>query len=392
MKSFTENFVGDNDFNNVYYEVDGKKTTSKLQATILANGNLDLIKFHYYDSAFDIVDWTTEPELSLTDMIDLRAREIRESHDYVALWYSGGYDSETILDSFIRQGLKLDELIILRRGYFDHWSAHGEQDYAIQAGRALKNHLWPDLYINEVIYKAEYVKDYYKKHKEDWFMEPVFQPWLSKGTRAFGWNNNPDIRRALEYPNRADVEGCEKPRLDIIDGWWCYTSIDATQEWQMETQSMMFYTTHEMPMLEVKQAWEMIKWLESMPFDSIEECHTFLHKLQSHQLSVETYAEWNYSLARVPVKNTASYYTIYGNKSWYKFHPTDVAESRKLKLAFEKDEPDVIKSYLAGYKQATEIAPNLFDEQGRVKILFSKKYPIKPVELCKDNNLKKVIT
>ena len=391
MKSFYTNFQGDMDYNGVYYQIGDTRTTSKLQATILANGNIDKVQFHYYDSAFDSVDWTVDPEMSLTDMIDLRARQIRESHDYVALWYSGGYDSETILDSFIKQNLKLDELIILRRGYYDHWSAQGEQDYAIEAARRLKTHLWPNLYINEVIYKPEYVRDYYLKHKEDWIMEPVFQPWLSKGTRSFGFNHNPQIRRALEFTKRADVEGCEKPRLDIVDGWWCYTSNDATQEWQMETQSIQFYTTPQMPLLEVKQAWEMVKWLENMTFTSVEETHTFVHKLQSHKFSTETYRDWNYALSRVPVRNKASYYTIFGNKTWYLGHPTDVPESNKLKTWLETAQPEVVKSYLAGYKQATELAPNLFNEEGKVKCIFSKKYKIKPVELGKNSNSQKVI-
>lgn len=60
---------------------------------------------------YDRHNWRTEPTQTLDQLYDLRARELREQYDYVILSYSGGADTNNILESFIRQGLHIDEIV-----------------------------------------------------------------------------------------------------------------------------------------------------------------------------------------------------------------------------------------------------------------------------------------
>jgi hypothetical protein len=95
-----------------YYTCNGLEFDSKIQAAIYANQVKNPIVWHFNNEVFDNYDWSIEPEESLDTLYDQRARELRESYDYVILSYSGGADSHNILMSFIRQGLLIDEIIV----------------------------------------------------------------------------------------------------------------------------------------------------------------------------------------------------------------------------------------------------------------------------------------
>ena len=94
-----------------YYVTDGKEFFSKVQAALYATQRDSSIAWHFNNEVFDRFAWHQEPEQSLDQLYDRRAREIREKYDYVILNYSGGSDSHNILMSFYRQGLRLDEII-----------------------------------------------------------------------------------------------------------------------------------------------------------------------------------------------------------------------------------------------------------------------------------------
>ena len=63
---------------------------------------------------FDNLDWTTEPQESFLELCKERALRIRDSYSHVALSFSGGSDSYFILDTFLKNNIKLDELVICK--------------------------------------------------------------------------------------------------------------------------------------------------------------------------------------------------------------------------------------------------------------------------------------
>jgi hypothetical protein len=94
-----------------YYSCDGKIFETKLQAMLYANPKNLSITWHFNDNEYNSYNWSVEPEQNLDTLYDLRARQIREQYDYVILSYSGGSDSNNILESFLRQNLFIDEII-----------------------------------------------------------------------------------------------------------------------------------------------------------------------------------------------------------------------------------------------------------------------------------------
>ena len=94
-----------------YYEVAGKQYASKLQAIEEATPNGWWPHWNFHEKYFSLVDWSVEPEESLSVLYQRRAKEIREQHSRVYLHYSGGSDSWQVAYSFLTAGLKIDRLI-----------------------------------------------------------------------------------------------------------------------------------------------------------------------------------------------------------------------------------------------------------------------------------------
>ena len=57
----------------------------------------------------------SEPRESFLDLCKLQAKRIRKKFKRVRIWYSGGYDSHTMLKAFFDAGLDVDEICIWRR-------------------------------------------------------------------------------------------------------------------------------------------------------------------------------------------------------------------------------------------------------------------------------------
>lgn len=69
------------------------------------------VSFWFSDDIFGKIDWTIEPEWSLQQLYEMRARQIRESYDYVLLGVSGGADSTNMLKAFLSANLHIDEVV-----------------------------------------------------------------------------------------------------------------------------------------------------------------------------------------------------------------------------------------------------------------------------------------
>ena len=93
-----------------YYTVGSHKTYSKLDAILLHERTGNFPQWNFNDLAFGLQDWTQEPTESLEELYRQRAQQIRDDYDYLVLFYSGGADSTNILQTFLKNDIKLDEI------------------------------------------------------------------------------------------------------------------------------------------------------------------------------------------------------------------------------------------------------------------------------------------
>lgn len=96
-----------------YYTVDGKIFPSKVAALIEGTTRNIHPEWQFHNEFFDRIDWTQEPDVDIYELYRQRAQQIRERYDYLLLMYSGGSDSQTILDVCIKYGIRVDEIVVV---------------------------------------------------------------------------------------------------------------------------------------------------------------------------------------------------------------------------------------------------------------------------------------
>lgn len=94
-----------------YYTCNGINFVSKINACIYSQTVNKPVEWIFHNDVYSNYPWHIEPEQTLDELYDARSRQIREEYDYVILSYSGGSDTNNILESFIRQGLHIDEIV-----------------------------------------------------------------------------------------------------------------------------------------------------------------------------------------------------------------------------------------------------------------------------------------
>lgn len=70
------------------------------------------IFFHCFETQMARLNFSTEPSQSLDQLLKERAQELRDSYRYLRLWVSGGSDSMTALNSFIKNNIYVDEIVM----------------------------------------------------------------------------------------------------------------------------------------------------------------------------------------------------------------------------------------------------------------------------------------
>lgn len=93
-----------------YYEVNGYRTFSKLEAIELSHRTGHWPNWIFNDDIFSSLDCTKEPDIDLYELYKARCRQIRDAYDYVVLFYSGGSDSVNVLTAWIDADCKIDEI------------------------------------------------------------------------------------------------------------------------------------------------------------------------------------------------------------------------------------------------------------------------------------------
>ena len=111
----------DDPFKHGFYEVNGYRTFSKMEAIEIQNRTGIFPEWNFNRYIFDNLNWAVEPSIDLYEIYKARARQIRDAYDYVVLFYSGGSDSVNILTAWMDADLKIDEIATV-------WNMEGAKD------------------------------------------------------------------------------------------------------------------------------------------------------------------------------------------------------------------------------------------------------------------------
>lgn len=258
-----------------YYQLSNKVYYNKIDALLAAKTD-EMPKWHFNDAEFDQVNWSQEPDFDIGTLYAERARQIREKYDYVVVFFSGGADSTTVVNSFVDNEIHLDEVVIghpesgMRDwvNKWDHDPRYTASEYHYTAEPFLKK-----LEVRSPrtrITVNDYFRDMIDTYKSDeWIMgaRDYFHPsFISRYSKK----NLTHIKALCEAGKRvAFVYGVDKPKVTIIGNRYCAFFIDVlanTCTWDIEhypdCATELFYWTADMPLLPVKQAHLVINWLD----------------------------------------------------------------------------------------------------------------------------------
>jgi hypothetical protein len=201
---------------NHYYSSDGKIFDSKIRAMMHRKQTGSKISFYYNDDVYDRVDWKKEPPQTLSYYYLEQAKRIRDNHDYVILFYSGGYDSTNILETFHFNGLKIDKIVIV--GAFSQDSQSGVDE---NHNGELYHNSFPylkDLGLESITQICDYTKHFEKisnfsvnNFGNEWFDE--MGAWFSPHNWFWRDIEKYVVPKTMENKRVAFIWGRDKPAL-----------------------------------------------------------------------------------------------------------------------------------------------------------------------------------
>jgi hypothetical protein len=93
-----------------YYTVGDRVFYLKYDAMVYSTATNLPIQWNFNYATFAKQAAAPRQYTTVLELYKRRAQQIRDTHDYVILAYSGGADSQTILDAFLDNNIKLDEI------------------------------------------------------------------------------------------------------------------------------------------------------------------------------------------------------------------------------------------------------------------------------------------
>jgi len=309
-----------------YYVVDKIKFESKIHALIHATNTGKKIKWVFNNDTFENFNWSQEPVETLDQLYDARVRDLRERYDHLVLCYSGGSDSNNILESFIRQGLLIDEIVTnfiveatkpITTNKIDSMKAENHNaEWDLLARHRMQ-------YIKDKMPKAKIsnfdmskpILDHFKDHDDgSWVLK--CKEWANPmSTSRYNIIHDMTMRKQFDKSKTVGVIlGVDKPQLVIRDDKLYLHFVDTTANITPMTEHIraydnstveFFYWSPDSARMLCKQAHVMLKWLKTNPQHQrvwdwtsglpTSDLYKSARNIKEHLLKGIVYSTWNYN-------------------------------------------------------------------------------------------------
>lgn len=363
--------------NELYYQIGNYKTYSKVEAAALAKGDFNKIHFNFLDSTFQNLSW--QRPLDLWDqLMKRRCIQLREKYDYLCLWFSGGWDSTTVLDTFIKNNIQLDEIAIYDRTYFD---GDTEVKSAIEYAQQVKSLHMPNVKINIIPINLEHSHQVYEKYGEQWVFTPGCSLMYPKTHRFFIEHELDDTASArAENGKRGNVWAHDKSKVLLYNNAWYSFAADVSMTAYFNADCELFFCSPDLPELYVLQTHMAIDFFERIMIANGKVDENLSHNIQGNNVTDNEYKLWNISQGRTACVDNPS--AIYGwLKSTTTHHPLG-GEGKKAYLFNKESNTKAYKIYTDGIKAVETITGiKLPESSGRwLPTVISNKYYVRPID------------
>jgi hypothetical protein len=235
---------------------------NKTEALLYAHKTNQEVTWKFHPEVFNNIDWSIKPTVSLSEMYKARAQQIRDNYDYVIVHFSGGMDSWNVIDSFLSNGIHLDEVFTrwasVERKYkdpdptnVDEYNLYSEYEYAVVPVLEHIQKNYPE--VNIVV--DDYSEGLQQDFQEDYILFSSQYQTMSTFFR-FNRKSEKETEQARHGKRIAVVYGIDKIKCQVIDGnFYAYFNdtiggLDGDPTRNVE----FFYWSPDMPQLPVLQA------------------------------------------------------------------------------------------------------------------------------------------
>jgi hypothetical protein len=283
-------FALDNKDRYGYYTVGSYKTYSKLEAIEQHGRTGEPIHWHYNTAVYKQFDWTQEPPGSLETWYAARAQQIRNQYDYIVLWYSGGADSANILQTFVDNGIFIDEVAQFcavdeadsRDAYINHEifvTAIPETKKLLDSNPLYKNTVHRLVDIGSLMKQTMLLDD----NRWDFFYKVNQYYSINSLARSRLRQTEPAYQKLIDSGKRVCfVWGVEKPVVKQTPLGW-YISFRDGQDHGVTAHAQMlnraweydesFYWAPDMPALPAKQGHVLRRYLAQLSDQDVDGVH-----------------------------------------------------------------------------------------------------------------------
>ena len=351
------------------YEVNGVGYHSKVTAILEAQnqGQTSNIQWNFNEDAYSKHNWTVEPDDDLLELYRQRAQQLREKYDWLVLYFSGGSDSRTILETFLTNGIRIDEIFVWAYPSVNRKLVWGNDFYCNGNNLAefdiiTKPYLdsihaaFPKIKISIHDWTSDIIDSY---KKDDWIMNTAsrLSPNAAAKRNIYGWS-----RDLLQHVDKGyqvgHILGVDKPIMMLKNGKYYIAFLDkmiaagiaAGRKRDSWEQEELFFWTPDLPQLQIKQAHIIRNWFEKNPhkkkcirsghgkWDDREEFNTIVKKL--------VYPNWDISIWQIEKSRST---TFINQDKWF----------------WDSDLPEA-KIWKNGLKTLDEILPDSWMTNGSV--------------------------
>lgn len=218
-----------------------------------------------YNNIFNSLDWSKEPIESLKTLMSQRAFQLREKYSYIIVYFSGGSDSTTVLNTFVSNNIPIDEIVI--NAFTDlpdiKYNGTVALDYLKQINYTGKVTL---VRLTNDIINTFCKKELWLKHK--YFAGSIHT--LNRMVVSFYEENN--LIKTSNRPSEiGHIYGESNPIIIVKDTkYYCQLPYRMIGGVGWEENLSLFYTSADFPKLHLKQAHIIAKYfIENHPEEKV---------------------------------------------------------------------------------------------------------------------------
>lgn len=278
------------------YVVDNLRFVNKYDALLFATKTNHTVTWEFNDPVFSSFDWSVPIKETLEDLYKQRAQQIRDSYDYVSVFFSGGVDSANILCSFINNNIKIDEIVMFRpRGYTHNYANHtSEHNLYSEIELAAIPFINKYVDVNKVNIKILYLEDAFEKLLNNTvllsqfyklnYLDPTQFAKTAIAVTDAEWNNLYDSGKKVAHVIGADkpfvtrtydkdndrtisVAGFSDDAVDFV--FESDQQTDIAKKLKSQQNFEFFYWTPDLPRLPIKQAQSINALKQDFPAASV---------------------------------------------------------------------------------------------------------------------------